>query len=61
VIEHLLLADWRLSRGSEANAGIAKTFANELVETAESATDDKQNVLGVDGRGLFLAAIGQVH
>src|SRR5258706_11333763 len=61
VMQHVFLADWRLERGGKADARIAQSFADDLVQATKGAADHEKDVLRVDGRRLLFAPVAHVH
>ena len=47
--------------GAKADRGFAHALLDDLLQAAEGAADDEQDVLGVDGAGRFAAALGEIH
>src|SRR6266567_1279723 len=47
--------------GSETDGGLGQTPADDFFQSAESAANNEQNMLGVDGAGGFAAALVEIH
>src|SRR5882672_692670 len=51
----------RVVLGGEAYGGLRQTPANDFFQPAESAANNEENMLGVDGVGRFAAALVEIH
>src|SRR5882762_7861218 len=47
--------------GREADGGLGQTPADDFFQSTESAANNEQNMLGVDGAGGFATALVEIH
>src|SRR6185369_14204273 len=47
--------------GGETNRGFAKAAADDLLQTTESAADNEEDMLRIDGRRCFAPALREIH
>src|SRR5215472_12670448 len=59
--ENLLGCFQRPLFGSEANRRLPQALTDNFFQTAEGAAYNEQNVLGIDGRRGFAAALREIH
>src|SRR5262245_50480920 len=45
----------------KADGGFSQTLADDFLQAAKGATDDKQNMFGVNGARRFSASLGEIH